>query len=383
MRLLDFGLAQMAEFDTLTALGDIPGTLAYISPERLQGLPATTAADIWARRRAPLRGARGRASVLGRRPGRDLAPHPGRRARPARSLRPDLPEHVCQVVASALLGQPAAPPGGRAPGATSCARLPKRRARRGGGSKPGSPARRSRLRKAVLDRARAARRTGRPGDRLGRLAPAVLPARCHRSASPARPPRSASPRRAPGLPSRSRPRSSRSRTSRSASGCSSPRVAVVWLALTWRDPRAGLCVAVGPLLGAVAALALLPLAAAVRARPGAPRRAGGRRRPARRARRRAQPRLAAVRRLTGRRSGSASTGSTRPAAVADALWRQLDGASDPARRSGRARRRGRAPAARPRPGPVGRRAVRRGAARGDRARRASMRHCCRWSRPPG
>ena len=37
MRLLDFGLAQMAEFDTLTALGDIPGTLAYISPERLQG----------------------------------------------------------------------------------------------------------------------------------------------------------------------------------------------------------------------------------------------------------------------------------------------------------------------------------------------------------
>ena len=36
IRLLDFGLAQMAEFDTLTALGDIPGTLAYISPERLR-----------------------------------------------------------------------------------------------------------------------------------------------------------------------------------------------------------------------------------------------------------------------------------------------------------------------------------------------------------
>src|SRR5438105_7573515 len=48
VRLLDFGLAQMAEFDTLTALGDIPGTLAYISPERLQGMPATAAADVWA-----------------------------------------------------------------------------------------------------------------------------------------------------------------------------------------------------------------------------------------------------------------------------------------------------------------------------------------------
>src|SRR5436190_14203785 len=40
VRLLDFGPAQLAEFDTLTALGDIPGTLAYISPERLQGLAA-------------------------------------------------------------------------------------------------------------------------------------------------------------------------------------------------------------------------------------------------------------------------------------------------------------------------------------------------------
>src|SRR3954469_1901212 len=47
VRLLDFGLAQMAEFDTLTGLGDIPGTLAYISPERLQGLTATESADVW------------------------------------------------------------------------------------------------------------------------------------------------------------------------------------------------------------------------------------------------------------------------------------------------------------------------------------------------
>src|SRR3954462_8594122 len=48
VRLLDFGLAQMAEFDTLTAHGHVPGTLAYISPERLRGEEGTTAADIWA-----------------------------------------------------------------------------------------------------------------------------------------------------------------------------------------------------------------------------------------------------------------------------------------------------------------------------------------------
>ena len=48
IRLLDFGLAQFDEADTLTAVGDVPGTLAYIAPERLTGGDATTASDIWA-----------------------------------------------------------------------------------------------------------------------------------------------------------------------------------------------------------------------------------------------------------------------------------------------------------------------------------------------
>src|SRR5437588_2467454 len=47
-RLLDFGLARMAEAETLTAQGDVPGTLAYISPERLAGDPASEASDVWA-----------------------------------------------------------------------------------------------------------------------------------------------------------------------------------------------------------------------------------------------------------------------------------------------------------------------------------------------
>jgi len=37
-------------------------------------------------------------------------------------------------------------------------------------------------------------------------------------------------------------------------------VALGWLALSWRDPRAGVCFAAGPLLAAVGALMLLPLA---------------------------------------------------------------------------------------------------------------------------
>ena len=48
VRLLDFGLAAFDDAETLTAQGDVPGTLAYISPERLVGGPSTPAADVWA-----------------------------------------------------------------------------------------------------------------------------------------------------------------------------------------------------------------------------------------------------------------------------------------------------------------------------------------------
>lgn len=47
-KLLDFGLALVAEEDELTAHGDVPGTLAYISPERLRGHKGGPPADIWA-----------------------------------------------------------------------------------------------------------------------------------------------------------------------------------------------------------------------------------------------------------------------------------------------------------------------------------------------
>jgi hypothetical protein len=47
IRLLDFGLAQFDGADTLTAVGDVPGTLAYIAPERLAGDEATPESDVW------------------------------------------------------------------------------------------------------------------------------------------------------------------------------------------------------------------------------------------------------------------------------------------------------------------------------------------------
>jgi eukaryotic-like serine/threonine-protein kinase len=47
IRLLDFGLAQFDGADTLTAVGDVPGTLAYIAPERLAGADASPQSDVW------------------------------------------------------------------------------------------------------------------------------------------------------------------------------------------------------------------------------------------------------------------------------------------------------------------------------------------------
>jgi hypothetical protein len=47
-RLLDFGLARFDELDGLTATGDVPGTLAYIAPERFDGKESGGPADVWA-----------------------------------------------------------------------------------------------------------------------------------------------------------------------------------------------------------------------------------------------------------------------------------------------------------------------------------------------
>jgi hypothetical protein len=255
VRLLDFGLAQMAEFDTLTALGDIPGTLAYISPERLHGLTATTAADIWGL------GVLLWEALAGEHPfwGGDMV-ETSRRiqqgAPPLASLRPDLPEHLLDTVASALLVNPQ-----RRPGAERLAQelraLPKRRRKKQGGSKPKAPTRANAavLAERVLPGALAGIASGWIATRLP-FYPAQWPL---------------------GLAAAG-----------AALGFAAPRAGLIfaltvaffplanislglallyavlaagWTVLTWKDARAGLLVAAGPLLAPLAALALVPLAA--------------------------------------------------------------------------------------------------------------------------
>ena len=105
-RLLDFGLAQFDGADTLTAVGDVPGTLAYISPERLAGLDGTPESDVWSvgvvlwealAERHPFWGV----------PLQEVAQSIEAGAPPLSTERPDLPRRLLAAVDDALARDPA------------------------------------------------------------------------------------------------------------------------------------------------------------------------------------------------------------------------------------------------------------------------------------
>jgi len=109
VRLLDFGLAHMQEAETLTAAGDVPGTLAYISPERLAGAAASPEADIWAVGVLLWESLAGyhpfwTSSLL------ETAQRIGDGAPPLATARPDLPKPLLAAVDSALALDPAERP---------------------------------------------------------------------------------------------------------------------------------------------------------------------------------------------------------------------------------------------------------------------------------
>jgi len=313
VRLLDFGLAQMAEFDTLTALGDIPGTLAYISPERLQGLPATAAADVW-----------GLGVVLwealaGEHPfwGGDLVETSRsiqQGAPPLETLRPDLPRHILDTVNGALVANPQRRPAAERL-AAELRNLPRRRRKTSG---PAAPPRS--LSEVASERILPGTLAGVASGWVAAALP-FYPAGWPLGLAAAA----------------------------ATVGFASPRagllftliiaffplanisvglavvyaaVAVVWVALNWRDARTGLLLAAGPLASPLAALTLLPVVAQA---------AHGR---ARRALQVAAAVLlaaivAGIRRVPLPFDGSTPplglglAGSTRPAAVAHTLWNQL------------------------------------------------------------
>jgi protein kinase-like protein len=261
-RLLDFGLAQMAEFDTLTALGDVPGTLGYVSPERLLGKTATEAADIWAV------GVMLWEALAGEHPFREGSlPETSRRIQsgpPAlASVRPDLPAALCEAVSSALVLNPERRPSARTL-ADNLRNLPRKRRRQGGRDKGGAAAAiaarpqikiSAQVRNRLVPGALAALATGWVATALP-FYPAGWPLGLAIAAATIG---FAAPRAglAFALASPILPLGNISLGLAIAYAV----LAAGWLALSWNDARSGLLAAIGPLLAPIGGLGLMPLAA--------------------------------------------------------------------------------------------------------------------------
>ena len=187
IRLLDFGLAQFDEADTLTAVGDVPGTLAYIAPERLRGGDATAASDVWAVGVLLWEALVGEHPFWGV-PLPQVAAAIEAGAKPIGTARPDVPPAIADAVSSALTIDPCAPSIRRAARRRPAngAHLTEARSLEVGPAAPGDGRSQARCGR---DSARAPADPGgtRGGNRhLRRRAPAVLdagarPAACTRS----------------------------------------------------------------------------------------------------------------------------------------------------------------------------------------------------------
>ena len=259
VRLLDFGLAQFDEADTLTAVGDVPGTLAYISPERLRGGDATAASDIWAVGVLLWEALAGEHPFWGV-PLPEVAAAIESGAGPLARHRPDLSRALLEAVGSALSLEPARRPQANRLAAELRTTLEAPRRDR-----------------AVSPRARPApkaRPKVAPAPRVRRAVPAALAAFAAAFGAtllPFWPPALVLMLAlAAGLAALRSPRTGLAivlfvpvfplGNVAQAAAVTYGAVAACWLALCWRDARAGLLFVAGPLLAPVGGLALLPLA---------------------------------------------------------------------------------------------------------------------------
>jgi eukaryotic-like serine/threonine-protein kinase len=249
VRLLDFGLAQFDEAETLTAVGDVPGTLAYISPERLRGREACTASDVWAVGILLWEALAGKHPFWGV-PLQQMARTIETGPPPLQEERPDLPKRLLSAVGHALADDPARRP----PAAALANEL-----RNGLAGRVRSPKAES----IVPTRARL--------ERVAPAAAAGIAAGAGAAMLPFYPTGGAA-----ALAVAAAATTLRAPRSGLALALAAPifplgnlslglalayaTLALAWLALSWRDARFGLVFLAGPLLGAAGLLALVPLA---------------------------------------------------------------------------------------------------------------------------
>lgn len=258
VRLLDFGLARMPDAETLTEQGDVPGTLAYIAPERLAGEGASEGSDVWAIGVMLWEALAGRhpfwqGSML------DTARAIEGGAPPLAELRPDLPKRLLALVDRTLAPDPS-----KRPSASDLAD-----ALRGAAA----PERKRTRKPAKTKRSRATPTVALHRDRRRLLAAGLAAAfagwtaaslpffPAHWSAGLAVAAAAATAYRerlglAFALAVPVLPLGNVSLGLALLYGA----LALGWLLVCWSEPRAGLLIAAGPLLAPLAALGLVPLA---------------------------------------------------------------------------------------------------------------------------
>jgi hypothetical protein len=266
VRVLDFGLAQFDEADTLTAMGDVPGTLAYISPERLSGADATERSDVWAVGVILWEALAGSHPFWGV-PLPQVASTIASGAPPLSARRSDLPRRLLAAVDKAL-----AVDASKRPSASQLAAELREAfvvARSGPRPERRPPPRARAARPAKQPRPQAA-----PVARWQRLLPAGLAALATAVGGSLLPfwpaPLLAALAVTAGVVTLRSPRAGLALALAAplfplgnvaqAAAIVYGALALGWLAVTWRDPRAGLAFCAGPLLAPLGLLALLPLA---------------------------------------------------------------------------------------------------------------------------
>jgi hypothetical protein len=100
-KLLDFGIARVNGAPTLTAAGEVVGTLAYMSPEQAEGAPVGPASDVYSLALTAYECFAGTNPVAGPTPAA-TARRIGEPVAPLREYRPDLPEGVADVLDACL-----------------------------------------------------------------------------------------------------------------------------------------------------------------------------------------------------------------------------------------------------------------------------------------
>ena len=104
-KLMDFGIARIAGAPTLTAAGDVVGTLAYMSPEQAEGELAGPPTDVYSLALTAYECWSGLNPVAGRSPA-ETARRIGIGAPSLSSVRPDLPEDLAATIDACLAPEP-------------------------------------------------------------------------------------------------------------------------------------------------------------------------------------------------------------------------------------------------------------------------------------